>query len=116
MPDSLCCRFFLLLALSGLCTGCIAITNTPAPDHSCPADIAEFSTEWLVAPVSREGMMFHLADDRVALRRLEACIRPGDEIWTFTTPDERWRAEAGCSGFAVLRDGSVVGVLVTCRS
>ena len=109
-------QLMLLLVLSGLCSGCALIATIPTADHPCPIDMADFSTEWLVALVSPADVTFHLADDPVALRRLEACMQPGDELWSFTTPNERWRAEIGCSGFAVLRDGDVAGVLVTCRS
>ena len=50
---------------------------------------------------------------REAWRELRALATPGDEIWTFATPDEIWRESAGRAGYAIVRAGQVVdGVLV----
>lgn len=50
---------------------------------------------------------------REAWRDLRSRAMPGDQIWTFATPEEIWRESAGRAGYAIVRAGQVVdGVLV----
>ena len=44
---------------------------------------------------------------------LKAEMRPGDEIWTFSSPEESWRHLAGRSGVALVRQGKVIMTIVT---
>jgi repressor LexA len=62
------------------------------------------------------GMELPLSSERrfrEAWRDVRSRATPGDEIWTFATPEEIWRESAGRAGYAVVRGGEVVdGVLV----
>lgn len=42
------------------------------------------------------------------LRRFKAKQKPGDELWYFDSPVERWQNLGGCRGLALVRDGEVV--------
>jgi hypothetical protein len=44
---------------------------------------------------------------------LKAGIKPGDEIWTFAAPADYWAHLAGRAGYAVVRDGKPISVVVT---
>ncbi len=37
----------------------------------------------------------------------------GDEIWSFTTSDQSWEMMCGRSGYALVRDGTVICFCVT---
>ena len=40
-------------------------------------------------------------------------MRPGDEVWSFCSPPEDWRAKGGRKGVALVRNGLVVRSVVT---
>ena len=44
---------------------------------------------------------------------LKSEMKPGDEIWTFSSPPETWEALMGRSGIALVRDGEIVQHIVT---
>jgi hypothetical protein len=44
---------------------------------------------------------------------LKADIRPGDELWTFSSPPRTWEDLAGRAGIALVRDGQAIEVIVT---
>ena len=44
---------------------------------------------------------------------LKAKMLPGDEIWYFSSDPESWRHLAGREGYALVRDGDVIGAIVT---
>lgn len=46
-------------------------------------------------------------------RRLKERMQPGDELWEFSSPPESWAHLAGRSGIALLRDGQVIGSIIT---
>jgi hypothetical protein len=43
---------------------------------------------------------------------LKVEMKPGDELWTFTSPPETWRILAGRAGIALVRDGEIVRFIV----
>ena len=45
--------------------------------------------------------------------KLKASMFPGDEIWGFSSPPDFWANLAGRCGYALVRNGEVVGVIVT---
>jgi len=47
------------------------------------------------------------------MRTLKAEIKPGDELWNFSSSTESWQQLAGRMGVALLRDGKVIQVLIT---
>ncbi len=47
---------------------------------------------------------------------LKALMQPGDEIWTFSSPGESWAALAGRAGIAIVRQGRVIGAIVTMQN
>jgi hypothetical protein len=44
---------------------------------------------------------------------LKAAMLPGDELWAFSSPAESWEHLAGRAGFAVVRDGVPIKIIVT---
>ena len=44
---------------------------------------------------------------------LKADMRPGDELWTFSSPPRTWEDLAGRAGIALVRDGMAIAILVT---
>lgn len=66
-----------------------------------------------------------VTDDRLGLRpvpfgfcnkrwiALLAQMRPGDELWEFSSSQESWRYLCGRGGIALVRDGEIVASLVT---
>ncbi|MBE1302401.1 MAG: hypothetical protein GJ680_21125 [Alteromonadaceae bacterium] len=44
---------------------------------------------------------------------LKAKMRDGDEIWSFSTSDKSWEMMCGRSGYALVRNGTVVFFCVT---
>ncbi len=47
---------------------------------------------------------------------LKAEMKPGDELWTFSSPAQSWQDLAGSAGVALVRDGNPIKVLVTMRN
>ena len=45
--------------------------------------------------------------------RLKAEVMDGDELWTFSTPDDYWRNLAGRAGVALVRDGVAIRQMIT---
>lgn len=81
---------------------------------ACPQALANLSPAWLQAPTTLDHLELTLCDDLRTLRRVHACLQPGDEIWTFETPPETWSAGVGRAGYAVVRDGQIVGNVLRC--
>jgi hypothetical protein len=44
---------------------------------------------------------------------LKARMRPGDELWTFSSPAHFWEKKAGRCGIALVRDKKMVSAIVT---
>ncbi len=44
---------------------------------------------------------------------LKDVMRDGDELWQFSSPEKTWERLMGRGGFVVLRDGEVIGKIVT---
>lgn len=47
---------------------------------------------------------------------LKAEMKPDDELWTFASPPDSWKKLAGSAGVALVRDGKVIGSIVTLRN
>ena len=43
----------------------------------------------------------------------KAAMLPGDELWAFASPAELWEDLAGRAGFALVRDGVPIKIIVT---
>ena len=46
-------------------------------------------------------------------RALLAQMREGDEFWEFCSPPESWEHLAGREGIALVREGKVIGTILT---
>jgi hypothetical protein len=86
--------------------------------------------EWLQKPISvpeAEAAYPGITDDRVKRfpdaakpfgfmngewEALKAEKRPGDELWTFSSPPESWQDLAGRAGLALVRNGAPVKILI----
>ena len=47
---------------------------------------------------------------------LKADMRPGDEVWSFSSDQYSWSMLCGRTGYSLVRDGEVVGSIVTMMS
>jgi len=43
-------------------------------------------------------------------------MRPGDELWEFSSPPETWRMYMGRAGIVLVRKGKIIASLVTARN
>jgi len=43
-------------------------------------------------------------------------MKTADELWSFSSPAESLSQKCGCIGFAIVREGEIVDVLVTLRT
>lgn len=39
--------------------------------------------------------------------------KEGDEVWRYSSPEETWKLNVGSEGYAILRDGKLVGAVQT---
>lgn len=83
-----------------------------SPDRRVHRDLAH--KRWLTEPVAVSGEELTAALHARRDERWRSFIKgflPGDELWKFDSGDNSWVHRAGRSGFALVRDGEVVGVL-----
>ncbi len=104
----------LLLLAALLAAACTPLPLAAPAAITCPQPAVAIDPAWLEERASLAQLEFALCDDLATLRRAHACLRPGDEIWTFATPPETWKAGAGRAGFAIVRDGAIVGGVLRC--
>lgn len=57
-----------------------------------------------------------LTDEFSDWHELKHQMRPGDELWTFRSPDEEWDKFMGWQGIVLVRDGEYVDVCVTAQN
>ena len=104
----------LLLLAALLAVGCTSLPLVPPAATTCPQPAVVIDPAWLEERATLAQLEFALCEELTTLRRVHACLRPGDEIWTFATPPETWKAGAGRAGFAIGRDGAIVGGVLRC--
>lgn len=46
-------------------------------------------------------------------KALVATMQPGDELWSYCSPPDSWHQLAGRAGYAVVRQGEVIDVILT---
>ena len=68
--------------------------------------------EWLIKKVPLQEMCDNYKKD-VSWQRLKPLLFEGDEIWYFDSPREYWNKLAGRRGYAIIRDGKIVGGFFT---
>lgn len=105
-------RLLLLAALLG--AACTPLPLGTPDTATCPQPAIAIDPAWLEKRATLAQLEFALCDDLATLRRVHACLRPGDEIWAFATPPETWKAGAGRAGFAIVRDGEIAGGVLRC--
>jgi hypothetical protein len=49
-------------------------------------------------------------------KRVKEQAQPGDEFWSFSTPDEMWMAKLGAAGYALVRRGAPLASFTIMRS
>ena len=104
----------LLLAAALLAAACMPLPLAAPAATTCPQPAVAIDPAWLEARTTLAQLEFALCEEPPTLRRVHACLRPGDEIWTSATPPESWKAGAGRAGFAIVRDGEIVGGVLRC--
>jgi hypothetical protein len=63
------------------------------------------------APDRAKALESQRRQGQAALKQLEAMLdrmQPGDEIWWYNSPPERWAGHAGENGLAIVRAGRVI--------
>ncbi len=48
-----------------------------------------------------------------AWKALKQFLRPGDELWEFSSPEESWARLAGLEGLSIVRDKEIVASIIT---
>jgi hypothetical protein len=71
----------------------------------------KFAAAEAAATHTTDGKPFGALADK--WEALEADIEPGDEGWSFSSPRESWMALSGRAGFALVRNGEPVRIIVT---
>jgi hypothetical protein len=57
-----------------------------------------------------------LTDSFREWKEMKSLIRPGDELWTFDSPQQEWDRHMGWQGLLLIRDGELVEVVVTAQN
>lgn len=94
-------------------THLLGSTSRPAV-HTvlAPDGYDNFPTEWLIEKLDiAEVERKFLSDGRWI--RMKNRMEQGDEVWSFSSPDESWQHLAGRKGIALVRNGHVIGSIVT---
>lgn len=115
--------FAALYALLGYC----AVAPAAIADEATPV----IPMAWLqkkVTIAAAEGEHHGITDDRIvrapdaakpfgfqhqAWEEFKAAMLPGDEIWTFSSPQDSWQHLAGRTGIALVRKGIPIRTIVT---
>lgn len=104
----------LLLLAALFAAACTPLPLAEPAATTCPQPAVAIDPAWLEERATLAQLEFALCDDLTTLRRIHACLHPGDEIWSFATASETWKAGAGRAGFAIVRDGEIVGGVLRC--
>jgi hypothetical protein len=79
--------------------------------------------EWLTHRSGQQPTAEHRGlPDMAALRirrewqKLRAEARDGDEVWAFENPSNTWKKLGKLTGYAILRDGKIVGSTIVTNS
>ena len=76
-------------------------------------DYSVYPTEWLIKKVDLDiidAALGYRSDDWMHLKEQ---VREGDEVWLFCSPSEYWDRLCGREGFALVRQGAIVGSILT---
>jgi hypothetical protein len=89
------------------------------------ADESQIPKDWLQKQISiseAETAYPGITDDRVKdspfgfrhaeWEALKSHMQPGDQLWTFMSPQKSWEDLAGRSGIALVRNGAPIEVIV----
>ena len=49
-------------------------------------------------------------------KQLKRIMQAGDELWTFRSPQQEWDRHMGWQGLVLVRDGSLIYVVVTAQN
>jgi hypothetical protein len=52
----------------------------------------------------------------IGWQKFKEQIQPGDELWTFCSPDEEWNNHMGWQGVVIVRHGALVDVCVSAQN
>lgn len=77
-------------------------------------DIKDIKKKYVNSPLSSEEGLYSLTDSQFL--EFENLLRDKDEVYMFCTPEDAWQHHAGRLGWAIVRDGVVVGLMVTYSS
>ncbi len=69
--------------------------------------------EWLRKKISIEDAEDDIFIPEKVWSIMKQLIRPGDELWEFSTPPWMWECSRGRAGFALVRNGEIVHSIVT---
>ena len=75
-----------------------------------------YPIEWLSSRRSSPIVLLQNHPQNRLLVELVAAMLPGDEIRRFNSPRENWRRKAGRTGYALVRQGKPLVMVVTALS
>ena len=82
---------------------------TPNPPYS-----GEIGQLYMVRKVTRQTAESMVSS--ATMQKLDENIRPGDELWEFTSSEKDWEYLAGRSGLSVIRNDEAIYQIVTMMS
>jgi len=68
--------------------------------------------DWLSSRASSPEVLKRRYPKHSALYELIAAMHPGDELRKFNSPREAWRRKCGRLGYALVRNGQPIGMVV----
>jgi hypothetical protein len=72
-----------------------------------------YPIEWLQERLTLADAERMLSAADAKWQALKSAMRPGDELWTFTSPADSWAHLAGRAGIALVRNRTIVSAIVT---
>jgi hypothetical protein len=101
----------------GIPIATVGPTATPMPAAECP--VSDFTSaflslgvdpSWLTEKIPRGEFLSHVCDAQ--RKAWEACLQTGDEFWSFDSGGKSWESMSGRAGYAVRRNGVIVGEML----
>ena len=82
----------------------------------------DVNVDWLTQPVESAPTSFEpdqphrvALKSRMAWQKLKSHAHSGDELWAFQNPPSTWRKLGKRTGFALVRQGTVVESVITSK-
>jgi hypothetical protein len=94
----------------------VGLTSCRSAEQHAPSTAGLTDEDIILRCRSHTVAIAHIDEelgDWIQWQNLKAKLRPGDEIWQFSTPGPSWEDLMGWAGYAAFRDGKLIGVVTT---